>query len=89
MNDELKRIARRRVSARIGLYIHAMVYAVVNGFLALVQLRTTPDVAWSVFPLAGWGLGLAIHAAVVLLAGSGLRERMEAEELRRLEQQGR
>jgi hypothetical protein len=86
MNDDLKRIARRRVAARIGLYIHATAYLVVNAFLVLLQGSATPHVAWSVFPLAGWGIGLAIHATVVLLAGSGLRERMEADELRRLEQ---
>jgi hypothetical protein len=85
MNEDMKRIARRRVSARIGLYIHATVYIVVNGFLALVQSQTTPGILWSLWPLAGWGVGLAIHGAVVLLGQSGLRERMEAEELRRLE----
>lgn len=85
MNEDLKRIARRRVKARLGLYIHAAVYVAVNGFLALVQSQTTPGVLWSLWPLAGWGLGLAIHAAVVLLAASGVRERMEAEELRKLE----
>jgi hypothetical protein len=85
MNEDMKRIARRRVSARIGLYIHATVYIVVNGFLALVQSQTTPGILWSLWPLAGWGVALAIHGAVVLLGQSGLRERMEAEELRRLE----
>ncbi|MEW6690773.1 MAG: 2TM domain-containing protein [Pseudomonadota bacterium] len=89
MNEELKRIARRRVAARIGLYIHASVYVLVNAFLVLLQQRTTPEVAWSVYPLAGWGLGLAIHAGVVLLGTSGLRERMEADELRRLEERRR
>lgn len=85
MNEDLKRIARRRVRARIGLYIHATVYVVVNGFLALVQSQATPGALWSLWPLAGWGIGLAIHAAVVVLGQSGLRERMEAEELRKLE----
>jgi hypothetical protein len=85
MNEDLKRTARRRVKARLGLYIHATVYIVVNGFLALVQSQTTPGILWSLWPLAGWGVGLAIHGAVVLLGQSGLRERMEAEELRRLE----
>jgi hypothetical protein len=84
MHEDLKRIARRRVRAKIGLYIHATVYVVVNGFLALVQSQTTPQYAWALWPAAGWGLGLAIHAAVVLLAASGVRERMEAEELRKL-----
>jgi hypothetical protein len=85
VNEDLKRIARRRVRARIGLYIHATVYVVVNAFLALVQGQATPGVPWNLWPLAGWGIGLAIHAAVVLLGQSGLREKMEAEELRRLE----
>jgi hypothetical protein len=85
MNQDLQRIARRRVKAKIGLYIHATVYIAVNAFLALVQSQTTPQYAWALWPAAGWGLGLAIHAAVVLLGNSGVRERMEAEELRKLE----
>jgi hypothetical protein len=85
MNEDLKRTARRRVKARLGLYVHAAVFAAVNALLALVQMRTTPGVLWSLWPLAGWGVGLAIHAAAVLLGQSGLRERMEAEELRKLE----
>jgi len=85
MNEDLKRIARRRVRAKIGLYIHATVYVVVNAFLALVQSQATPQYAWALWPAAGWGLGLAIHAAVVLLADSGVRERMEADELRKLQ----
>lgn len=85
MNQDLQRIARRRANAKLGLYIHATVYVVVNAFLALVQTQTTPQYAWALWPAAGWGLGLAIHAAVVLLANSGVRERMEAEELRKLE----
>ena len=60
-------------------------YVAVNAFLALVQSQTTPGVLWSLWPLAGWGVGLAIHGAVVLLGQSGLRERMEADELRKLE----
>lgn len=85
MNEDLKRIARRRAGAKLGLYLHAAVYVTVNAFLALVQMQTTPQIHWNLWPLAGWGLGLAIHAAVVLLATSGVRARMEAEELRRLQ----
>jgi hypothetical protein len=84
VTEDLKRIARRRAGAKLGLYIHAAVYIAVNAFLALVQTQTTPQIHWNLWPLAGWGLGLAIHASVVLLAASGLRERMEANELRKL-----
>ena len=85
MTEDLQRIARRRAGAKLGLYIHAAVYVAVNAFLALVQMQTTPQVHWNLWPLAGWGLGLAIHASVVLLAASGLRARMEAAELKRLD----
>lgn len=85
MNEDLKRIARRRAGAKLGLYIHAGVYVAVNAFLAVVQMRSTPEIHWNLWPLAGWGLGLAIHAAVVFIVQSGLRARMEAEELRKLE----
>ena len=61
MNDNLKRIARRRAGAKLGLYIHAGVYIAVNAFLAVVKLQTTPQIHWNLWPLAGWGLGLAVH----------------------------
>ena len=87
MNEDLKRIARRRAGAKLGVIIHASVYVLVNALLALIRYRTSPDLAWNLYPLAGWGLGLAIHAAVVYVggAGSALRERLEQAELRRLE----
>ncbi|HEX5093399.1 MAG TPA: 2TM domain-containing protein [Burkholderiales bacterium] len=85
MTEDLRRLARRRAGAKLGLYVHAAVYAAVNAFLALVQLQTTPGLHWNLWPLAGWGLGLAIHAAVVAASASGLREKMEAEELKKLE----
>jgi uncharacterized membrane protein len=85
MNEDLRRTARRRARAKLGLYVHAAVYVAVNAFLALVQLQATPGLHWNLWPLAGWGLGLAIHAAMVMLSASGLREKMEADELRKLE----
>ncbi len=41
---------------------------------------------WSLAPLLGWGLGLALHgvAVFVLGSGSGLRERMVRREREKL-----
>lgn len=89
MNEDLKKLARRRAGAKLGVLIHATVYLLVNAGLVAIQHRVSPQFAWNLFPLAGWGLGLAIHAAAVHLtgAGSSLRERLEQSELRRLEAQ--
>lgn len=80
------RIARRHVDMRIGFYAHAAVYVVVNGFLAVLDLLRGGDM-WFQWPLLGWGLGLAIHGALVWLGtgGGGVRERMLKDELARHE----
>lgn len=82
---DLARIARRRAGAKFGFMIHLTVFVCVNAFLYFINQRTTPGVAWFAFPLGGWAIGLAIHGLVVLLAGSGLRQRMIDTELRRLQ----
>ena len=82
--QDLLRIARRRASAKFGFLIHLTVFIAVNAMLFFINQSTSPGVTWSLFPLAGWGLGLSIHGLAVFLSGSGLRERMIEGELRRL-----
>jgi len=80
----LERLARRRAGAKLGWFIHAAVYLIVmTGLIGLSVWQGRP---WAVFPALGWGLGLAIHGAVVWLAGAGgpLRERMIERERERL-----
>lgn len=81
----LHKQAKRRVGIKMGFLVHLTVFVVVN--LGLFVLNGfTGGGRWHVFPLWGWGLGLAIHGLVTLLAlrGQGLRERMMAAELERL-----
>ena len=77
-HDEIERQARRRAGAKMGLYIHATVYVLVN--LMLAALSAAGGKHWAVFPLLGWGLGLAIHAAVVLMRTGGAFEQMVQRE---------
>lgn len=81
---DLDRVARRRVSARLGWLTHALVYLAVMGGLtayALWQGRQPPMAA-----ALGWGLGLFIHGLRVWLgdAGAGLHARMVEAERQRL-----
>jgi 2TM domain-containing protein len=61
--------------ARIGWRIHAALYAVVNAGLALVNLLALPGEVWFVYPLLGWGIGLALHYRQVRFAARSLGER--------------
>jgi len=81
---DLDRLARKRAGAKMGWYIHASVYIIVN--LLLAALSAMSDRHWAVFPALGWGIGLAIHGAVVFLAtgGGGLHERLVQQERERL-----
>jgi hypothetical protein len=84
-DEELEKRARRRVEAKMGFYVHAFVFVLVNlGLLVLNLLGGGPR--WHVWPLFGWGLGLAIHGLVVFLGPrtDGLRARMLAEERERI-----
>jgi hypothetical protein len=69
--QEAEQLARRRAGAKLGWFIHAAVYACVNTML--VVLSVFSGKAWAIFPLMGWGLGLAIHGAAVWLASPGSR----------------
>lgn len=80
--EEIERLARKRAGAKLGWYFHATVFVLVNVFLFAMSEHGLGHRAWSVKPLLGWGLGLALHGASVWLIGTGssLRERMVAKE---------
>ncbi|MBL8382131.1 MAG: 2TM domain-containing protein [Burkholderiales bacterium] len=81
---DLHAIARRRANAKLGFLIHLAAFVGVNVLLWAINAQFAPQSRWSVVPLAGWAIGLAIHGLVVLLLTSGVRERMVASEMRRL-----
>lgn len=51
-------IAERRLEFKQ----HLIAYACVNAFLLAINLIFSPGVWWFIFPLLGWGMGLAMHA---------------------------
>jgi hypothetical protein len=63
-------VARRKV----GLYIHATVYAAVNVLLITINLSTATGKLWFQWPLLGWGIGLLAHAAAAFFLEPRRRE---------------
>ena len=87
--EEIDRLARKRAGAKLGWYTHAAVYVTVNLFLFAISEFGFGHRRWSVFPVLGWGLGLALHGVSVFVLGSasGLRESMVRRERERLERE--
>ncbi len=85
--EEIDRIARKRAGAKLGWFFHAAVYVAVNLIVFAMSEYGFGTRTWSVKPLLGWGLGLALHGASVWLLSTGtdLRERMVQTERERLQ----
>ncbi len=83
--EQIDRLARKRAGAKMGWYLHAAIYVLVNLGLATISLANGRT--WHAYPLLGWGLGLAIHGAAVWLGtgGGGLYERLLQRERQRLQ----
>ncbi len=86
LSPDQEHLARKRAGAKMGWYIHASVYALVN--LALLVKSAAMGQHWALYPAFGWGLGLLVHGFVVFFAGSGsgLHASLLARERQRLQQ---
>jgi hypothetical protein len=60
-----------------GFLMHLGPYVIVIGFLAMINLLTSPTYPWFLFPAMGWGVGIALHLWGVLLSGDKGEERAE------------
>jgi hypothetical protein len=86
---QLQRLARRRVALKMGFFIHALVFTLVNLGLLTLSAVTGGERGLHV-PLWGWAFGLAVHGTVVFtkLQTQGLRDRMITQEVERLRARG-
>jgi len=57
--------AKKEVQQIKGFYGNALSYVLVISFLIFINLRFSPQFYWFFFPMFGWGIGLAFHAAEV------------------------
>jgi hypothetical protein len=85
--DEAYQRATKRVEAKIGFYIHLMVFVGVNILLVIINLTASPEYLWFKWPLLGWGIGVFFHAmSIFVFAGGkfkGIKDRMVEEEMKK------
>jgi hypothetical protein len=70
--EELKRIAKKKILRSMAFKIHLAAFICVNLFLFLLNVYVTGGRAWFVFPLAGWSIGIAEHGAYYLIYSRGV-----------------
>ncbi len=86
MTEEQRQRAIRRIRAKREFRAHFAVYLSVNALLVLIWAITSGGFFWPVWPMLGWGIGVASHAARVYL---GPAEISEAEIERELQSRQR
>jgi hypothetical protein len=66
-----ERRRRRQAGARKGFGAHAASYVLVMAMLVVIWLLTSPGgYFWPVWPMLGWGIGLASHGLAILFGGT-------------------
>jgi len=75
--------ARRQARKEREFYGHVASYLICNTFFAILNLLTSPGEIWFVYPMMGWGVGLAAHA-VSVFGFPGRRRDWEDQRVREL-----
>jgi hypothetical protein len=88
-NTDKYKIAKRTAAKKLGFFIHAIVYVATIALLVNINLVTSPNYLWFIWPMAGWGIGLFVHGITIFLqsGSSSIRERMVQREIELLEKQ--
>ena len=68
-NEELLKLAKRRVILKKVLLWHLIVYVIINALLCGIYFLTTPGgYFWPMWSMLGWGVGLVLHVVVTGIA---------------------
>ena len=81
----LRQLAVEQLGKKRDLQAHLIAYLLVNAFLNAIWLLTSPGgFYWPMFPLFGWGIGVAFHIWDVCAPAEPAESRIQ-QEMKRLE----
>jgi 2TM domain-containing protein len=78
----LRQLALGRLKKQAEFKLHAMIYVLVNGFLVVIWWMTGVPFFWPVFPIFGWGIGVAANWWDAYIRAVPTEEEIRAEMLR-------
>ena len=62
MDEDRRELAYKRVKEKRDFRSHLAVYVIVNAMLVVIWALSGAGYFWPVWPMAGWGVGLVLHA---------------------------
>ena len=67
--EEMQKVARQRVEAKKGFFIHLLMYVVINAFLVFIWWMTTGGngYPWFLWVIGGWCIGVIANAIAVFV----------------------
>ena len=88
--EEIYRLAKKRVEEKKGVFSHIIIYVVVNAVLVIIWALTGRGYPWFIWPIFGWGIGLIFHVLGVFVFNRNMHwERNEVEkEAQKIRQSG-
>ncbi len=67
--------AAKRVEDLKGFYSNLISYCIIIPFLIFINLYTSPEYLWFIWPMLGWGFGLSMHALKTFGVGTNWEEK--------------
>jgi hypothetical protein len=80
-----RELAIKRIKAKNDFKTHLVAYLAVNAMLVIVWVFTAASFPyplsffWPIFPIAGWGVGIVIHAYTVYRGNVYTEEQIQRE----------
>jgi serine/threonine protein kinase len=88
--DRIRLRVEKRIEARKEIYIHILMYFMVNIMLWVIWALTMPgEFMWPLIVMAGWGIGLAAHTGEYYMQYGAGREKAESRMQREIERERR
>jgi hypothetical protein len=88
IEQSIRQKAVSRVRKKLGLYWHFAVFVMANAAMIAINLAYSPETRWFVWPLAGWGVALVLHAFATFQGGGMSESMIEAEVQREMQKRG-
>lgn len=79
MTDKERAAAVKRIQAKRGFWWNLAAYVIVNTALVIIWAVTWTGYFWPIWPMIGWGIGLAFHGWAVYGSHKISEERIQKE----------